>query len=328
MKIPKSIGKLPHLETLDLKQTDVTELPKEISKLHNLRHLFAYKYYVTNYVDIDSVRGVKVHEGIGNLTKLQNLSLVRVGQKGRIIKDLKKLSQLRKLGLLGLKGEHGADLSESINSLKMLTTLDLCSASKDEYLNLESTSPPESLRRLYLKGQLKSVPAWVCSLNNLLRIHLKWSKLKENPLNALQRLPNLLEIHMVDCYIGAELVFEASKFKKLKILVIEDLSELHTIVIQERSMPDLQQMSLHRCRKMAMLPLGMDKLSKVKELFLRDMAEEFVARLKQRGDDRLMVEHIPVVHSFTLNNRGWSLENLSSSFYHREGTSGDARNSW
>ncbi|RZB51271.1 Disease resistance protein RPM1, partial [Glycine soja] len=39
--LPKSIGKLQNLETLDVRQTKVFQIPKEISKLLKLRHLLA-----------------------------------------------------------------------------------------------------------------------------------------------------------------------------------------------------------------------------------------------------------------------------------------------
>ncbi|KAK7299893.1 hypothetical protein RJT34_10722 [Clitoria ternatea] len=49
--IPKFIGKLQNLETLDLQDTEVRELPKEINKLIKLRHLLVYAsmmYYLCN----------------------------------------------------------------------------------------------------------------------------------------------------------------------------------------------------------------------------------------------------------------------------------------
>ncbi|KAI3456764.1 hypothetical protein Pfo_013427 [Paulownia fortunei] len=312
--IPSSIKKLSYLETLDLKQTDVTELPKEISHLHYLSHLFAYKYNVKNRVVFDSVQGVKISEGISNLTSLQDLSLVKVGQKGGILKDLNKLTKLRKLGLTGLKREHGRELSASVGQMKNLRTLDLCSTTEEEYLELGGMrDPPQTLQRLYLKGRLKVFPAWISSLNNLLRIRLKWSKMQDSPLKALECLPNLMELQLVDCYSGEELTFEASCFKKLKILLIEEFTKLHTIVIQDGAMPDLKQISLRRCPQLKMFPLGINNLTKVEELTLYDMAKEFIAQLRKNTEDRQMVRHIPVIHSFTLNN---SFENLSHSFSH------------
>ncbi|KAL0362968.1 UNVERIFIED_CONTAM: Disease resistance protein RPP13 [Sesamum calycinum] len=295
-KVPSSIKKLSYLETLDLRQTDITELPKEISYLHNLRHLFAYKKNVSNYVVFDSVRGVKIPGGIRHLTNLQDLSLVMVDAKGRILKHLKELSQLRKLGLTGLLSEHGEALSASIEQMENLITLDLCSASEAEYLEVtKMTNPPHTLQHLYLKGLLRELPQWISSLDNLLRIGLKWSKTEKSPLPALASLPNLVELQLVDCYIGEELIFEAYSFKKLKNLVIEEFSQLRTIVIQDGAMPELKEMSLGKCPEL-MFPGGIHNLAKVEKLSVYDMGKEFVDRIRRNGEDQVMVGRIPVVH--------------------------------
>lgn len=59
--ISKSIQYLHNIETLDLKDTNATELPIEILKLHKLRHLLIYKHKdkLGNSIfdDIQSVTG-------------------------------------------------------------------------------------------------------------------------------------------------------------------------------------------------------------------------------------------------------------------------------
>ncbi|XP_073146831.1 disease resistance protein RPM1-like [Henckelia pumila] len=313
--IPSSIKKLFYLRTLDLRQTSVTQLPGTISRLHNLRHLFVYNYNVDHYLAFDSVRGVEKFEGIGNLRNLQKLSLVKVGKKDGVIRDLKKLTQLRKLALVGIKREHGKSLCASLEQLTYLTTLDLSSNTEEEFLELgEIQNPSSNIQRLYLKGRLEAFPRWISKLDKLQRIGLKWSKSKDNPLKALKDLPSLMEIELIDSYEGEKLEFEASTFKKLKTLVIEKFSRLNTVVIEEGAMPELERMNLHRCPYLKMIPLGIHNLSEIKELVLRDMAVDFIARLRQNGEDRWMVERIPVIKSFTLSNRGWIPENLSGSF--------------
>ncbi|KAK6148126.1 hypothetical protein DH2020_019038 [Rehmannia glutinosa] len=315
--IPTSITKLFYLETLDLKRTNVTLLPKEISHLHNLRHLLAYKYNVENYVNFDSAQGVEMlyDEGIGKLTNLQKLSLVKIDEKGQILQVLKKMTRLRKLGLTGLEWKHGTELSASVGLMENLKTLDLCSTTKQEYLQLGDMSYlPQTLERLYLKGLLTEFPASISSLSKLHKIHLKWSKLDYSPLMALQFLPNLIELQLVDCYIGEVLIFEALCFTKLKILVIEELLDVNMIVIQDGAMPDLKQISLRRCPNLMICPLGMHNLTKVEELTLYDMPKELIARIRENSEDRAMVIYIPVIHSFTLKDQSWEFENLSHSF--------------
>ncbi|CAA3031382.1 disease resistance RPM1-like [Olea europaea subsp. europaea] len=307
--IPKSIKKLYYLETLDLKRTNVIQLPKKIRVLKNLRHLFASKKTVKNFTDFDSIRGVKVFEGIKNLTNLQALSLVKVCKSGRIIRELQNLSQLRKLGLTGIPEEFSRDLCESIEKMKNLNSLDLSTTTKKEYLQLgELVNPPKFLQRLYLKGRLEEFPRWISSLDNLFKIVLKWSKLYYSPLNSLLDLRNLMELQLVDCYVGKELVFEDSSFQKLKKLVIEELPELDKIVFETNALPELQQISLRRCQNLKMPPLGISKLANVEELTVYDMNQEFMAAIRKGGEGRVMIEHIPVIHSFTHIG---SFENLS-----------------
>ncbi|KAH6786238.1 hypothetical protein C2S52_005790 [Perilla frutescens var. hirtella] len=307
--IPSSIEKLSYLETLDLKQTAVTQLPKEISHLHNLCHLLVYKKN-DHHVALDSVQGVKLHKaGIRKLEKLQNLSLVKVDPKGDILKDLKQMIQLRKLGITGLRWEHSKDLCAAVELMEKLTTLNLSSATMQEFMELEwlTNRPPKTLERLYLNGLLKAFPSWISKMDNLIRIHLKWSGLENFPLEDLEKLPKLTELHMVDCYTGLELVFGVSGFKKLKILVVEKLKNVCTIVIQNGAMAELKQMSLRGCRQMRML-LGGENLVGVEELTLHDMDEEFIACFRNNGGEYGdWVRKIPLVHSFIRDER----ENLS-----------------
>ncbi|KAM7499042.1 hypothetical protein LguiA_023456 [Lonicera macranthoides] len=100
------------LKTLDLRQTNVTELPEKIF------HLVP----CATFVAFDSVTGVKVFEGIGALTYLQNLSAVKVDGCGRTIKELEELTQLWKLGLLQLNREDGVKLCTSIQKMRSLMT--------------------------------------------------------------------------------------------------------------------------------------------------------------------------------------------------------------
>ncbi|KAK3007283.1 hypothetical protein RJ639_015742 [Escallonia herrerae] len=315
-EVPKSIKKLLCLETLDLRQTGVTKLPEQILYLHNLRHLLAYRYDVKNYVDFDSVQGVEIFAGIGYLTNLQNLSLVKdkPDKHCKILNELGKLTQLRKLGLFHLKSADGKHLCTSIEKMKNLRTLDVRSTREEEYLNMESMlHPPPKLQHLYLKGRFSKIPEWVCSsLNHLSKIGLKWSKLEASPLDCLQHLPELVELELVDAYTGVKLVFAVGSFKKLKKLHVEKLDQLHTVVIQEGAVPDLQKLVLCNCVELKMLPLGINNLSRVEELLLYEMPKEFIAQLHKSSKDREMVSHIPIIRSFTLDAyKRRSFQNLS-----------------
>ncbi|CBI37305.3 unnamed protein product, partial [Vitis vinifera] len=84
--LPKSIGKLQNLQTLDLKHSLVEELPVEINRLQKLRHILAYNYNFD--VEFSSV-------------------------------SVKGLRQLRKLGITKLTRENGQPLSQLPNLLEL-----------------------------------------------------------------------------------------------------------------------------------------------------------------------------------------------------------------
>ncbi|PNX58506.1 NBS-containing resistance-like protein [Trifolium pratense] len=64
----KSIGMLQNLETLDvIRNTYISELPKDISKLRKLRHLLS-----------DELSLIQLKDGIGEMTSLQTLQTVDI----------------------------------------------------------------------------------------------------------------------------------------------------------------------------------------------------------------------------------------------------------
>jgi disease resistance protein RPM1 len=81
--LPKSVGELQNLETLDLRETLVHELPCEINKLTKLRHLLAFhRNYEEKYSILGFTTGVLMEKGIKNLTSLQNIFHVEVDHGG------------------------------------------------------------------------------------------------------------------------------------------------------------------------------------------------------------------------------------------------------
>jgi disease resistance protein RPM1 len=63
--LPKSMGRLQNLQTLNVLETAVRELPIEILRLYKLRHILAHSYDFEIKSSFHSVRGVKIHEGVG-----------------------------------------------------------------------------------------------------------------------------------------------------------------------------------------------------------------------------------------------------------------------
>jgi disease resistance protein RPM1 len=92
-RLPKSVGRLQNLQTLHVLETAVCELPIEIFRLYKLRHILAHSHDLEIKSSFHSVRGVKIHEGVGCLKDLQSLSAIEANHHGAgLFEELGKLS--------------------------------------------------------------------------------------------------------------------------------------------------------------------------------------------------------------------------------------------
>ncbi|GLT68445.1 hypothetical protein SLA2020_419200 [Shorea laevis] len=313
--IPSFIGKLQNLETLDLKHTRVTELPVEILKLSRLRHLLVYHFKLESYEYFHSRYGFKIQGNIGSLRSLQKLCFIEANQGGdTIMTELGKLYQLRRLGIGKLRKEDGKSLCLSLKKLSNLRALSLTSIEEDEILDLEHlSSPPPLLQRLYLRGRFEKLPHWIPSLHGLVRLYLKWSRLKDDPLVFLQNLPNLVHLELLQVFQGDTLCFRTGGFQKLKVLGLDEFSELTCVEVEKGAMPCVEKLIIQRCNLLKKVPLGIEHLTKLKVLEFFDMPEELIKtlRLDEKGCDYWKVAHIPEVYS-TYWREGWEVNSLES----------------
>uniref|UniRef100_A0A2N9G2E8 NB-ARC domain-containing protein n=1 Tax=Fagus sylvatica TaxID=28930 RepID=A0A2N9G2E8_FAGSY len=238
--VPKSIKKLQNLMILDLRQTSVNTLPKEIYELHELLYL------LVGLPDKDknhAAVGAEVSPGIGRLKLLQKLSLIKAinKKKGSIVEELGKLTELRKLGITELKEEDGKGLYASIEKMQHLSSLYVKSSSRDEYLDLNYVGNfPPMIKSLFLGGRLHNmIPGWIRSLNE--------------------------ELHLHDAYSGEELVFETEWFVELRMLEIEQFSQLCMVVIRETAMPKLQKLTITNCDCLKMVCISNNILDRLEE---------------------------------------------------------------
>ncbi|KAL0000434.1 hypothetical protein SO802_014215 [Lithocarpus litseifolius] len=299
-ELPKSIAKLQYLETLDLKQSLVSDIPVEINKLHKLRHLIAYYRDYKIGFSLTREKGVKIQKGVGCLVELQKLYHVDLNCGGvDLIKDMGKLSQLRKLGVKNLSKEIMRALCASIEMMNHLHSLSITSISEYEIIDLQSIStPPQCLQRLYIKGHLEKFPDWIPKLQHLVRLRIYWSRLNEDPLKALQNLPNLLELTISkNAYNGEQLHFKIGGFPKLKMLTLRDLDVLFSLIIDEGALPLLEKLVIGHSLQLKEVPSGIQHLRNLKELAFIDMPKEFNESLDpQQGPRYWIVKHVPIVY--------------------------------
>ncbi|XP_045813911.1 disease resistance protein RPM1-like [Trifolium pratense] len=308
--IPGSIKKLQYLETLDLKHTGVTELPAEIAELKRLRHLLVYRYDIESYAHFHSRHGFKVAAPIGNMLSLQKLCFIEVDQgSGALMVELGKLTQLRRLGIRKMRKEDGAALCSSIEKMVNLTSLSITAINEDEIIDIHSISkPPQYLQKLYLSGRLEKFPQWIKSCKNLVRVFLKWSRLKEDPLVYLQDLPNLRHLEFLQAYVGETLQFNAKGFPSLKMLGLDDLKGLKYMIIEEEAMQGLKKLVIQQCGSFKNVPLGIEYLTKLKAIELFDMPIELIMALRPNGgEDYWRVQNIPTIYSTYWRDHGWDV---------------------
>jgi disease resistance protein RPM1 len=130
--LAKSVGRLQNLHTLNVVETVVRELPIEIFRLYKLRQILAHSLAFEIKNTFYSMRGVKLHEGIGCLNDLQALSYIEANHHGvGLFEELRKLSQLRMLGVSNMTAECGRALCTSIQNMVHLKTLIVGSISED-----------------------------------------------------------------------------------------------------------------------------------------------------------------------------------------------------
>ncbi|XP_027341118.1 disease resistance protein RPM1-like [Abrus precatorius] len=263
--LPKSIGLLQNLETLDLRQTGVHEMPKEISKLQNLQHLLANRMSL-----------ILLRDCIGDMTSLQTLHEVRIDHDGvDLIRELGMLLELRKLGLTNVGKEHGSTICSSINNMHRLEKLYISTEDDNDVIDLDFHSSPHKLHKLHLHGKLKKFPEWIQGLNNL-HLILSRSKLTNDSLKFLERVPNLLILSIVhEGYEGKSLQFRAGEFQRLKELQLESLQSLSSISIDEGALQSLKKLGLKNIPKLKMEPSDIYHLKKLEVLNIQDMPIEF-----------------------------------------------------
>jgi disease resistance protein RPM1 len=294
--LPKSVGRLQNLQTLNVLETAMPELPIEIFRLSKLRHLLAHSHDYEIKSSFHSVRGVKIHEGIGCLKDLQTLASVDDLGVG-LFEELRKLCQLRTLGITNMTAKRGRALCISIQNMVHLKILVVGSISEDEILDLQSiSSPPPFLECIYLRGRLEKLPNWVLELQNLVTLILFFSSLKEDPLSCVQALPNLVTLSLNHAYDGEQLHFEEGGFRKLKKLTLRELKRLKMVEIDRGSLPVLEQLEIGPCPQMKEVPSGIHHLKSLKILDFYEMQGEFVLRMQpDTGEDYWKVNKVTTI---------------------------------
>ncbi|CAL5432150.1 unnamed protein product [Camellia sinensis] len=129
-------------------------------------------------------------------------------------------------------------------------------------------------------GCLQRLPHWIPSLHNLVRLCLRWSKLRNiDPLQSFQGLPNLVELELDQACEGEGLCFQFGGFQRLKRLSIYRLKGLRWVSVEAGSMPHLEELYIGNCKLVDELPFGIEHLTSLQYPNLVDMSNGLISNL-------------------------------------------------
>ncbi|KAK1696374.1 hypothetical protein QYE76_013071 [Lolium multiflorum] len=309
--LPESVGRLQNLEVLDAFDAKLSYLPNSIVKLQKLRHLYAC---TPGTLDIGSVGGVKVPNGIRHLAGLQAFQCVNASSA--ILCEVASLTELRSFGVCNVRSEHSTDLSNAITKMSHLVHLEIIAAAENEVLRLEGLYLPATLSWLGLRGQLDktSMPQLLSSwshLDSLTKLYLAFSNIDEETFSCLCMLRSLHFLELMKAFEGKRLDFHAGSFPKLRYLCILDAAQLNQVGIEEGAMQNLVNLLFIYCPKLELLPDGIEHLRALENLHLEETSEELIEKLRQKrnldeySEDVVRISHIRNV-TVVLRKKGLS----------------------
>ncbi|CAN6705501.1 unnamed protein product [Malus baccata var. baccata] len=278
--LPDEIGWLSNLQTLDiLDNVKIMRVPDVLWKMKSLRHLYMYFPPFTGKLRIDTLQDLQTLAGI-NVDSFRGINSAN-------------LISLRKLSLTGSIITTSAEIFGSLANLLNLHSLSLTSIDT-LFPSLSALSCLRSVFKLHLSGGIRRLPNTHEFPPNLNQLILHQSRLENNPLEILEKLPYLFVLRLKhSSYRGKKLKFSANGFPQLEYLELEFLDSLEELEVEESAMPKLRSLQITYCQKLRMLPEEIKSITTLQELVFEGMPRRFIDRLQ--GEDHHKVQHVPSI---------------------------------
>lgn len=296
-KLPSSVKYLMNLQTLDLRSTLISPIPRAIWNLHYLRNLYFNKL---KEMTINPPRNAA-------LTCLQNLQGICIGVKTQVKNGLDKLTNIRELELHGELFGHEAALANWISMSNNLICLKLKARTteKIEEFNITNVSIPLSLMlsanhfclsKLHLRGFVRELCDIAEFPPNLTELSLQGTNLMNDPMPKLEKLPNLRILKLKrSSYVGRELVCSSGGFPQLHFLKLSFVS-LEKWIIEDGALCNLKQLEIIECKKLKIVPRGLQPVTSLRELKLGFLPYEFGLKVKDReGENWYRIYQVPPI---------------------------------
>ncbi|VAH37030.1 unnamed protein product [Triticum turgidum subsp. durum] len=230
-EIPRSIGRLTSLQTLDVRETKVRELPLAFWMIKTLRHVFG--------------SFLKFPKKIGRLKHLQTLDSIQIDTlEEELVGTLGEMIHLEYLRVGYSPEVNVVSLSNALNRLENLRTLII----KGENIpsSVFTSYTHRRLKFIVLEGKL-DLPSkldGVFFLPNLVTLSLVKTSISQEFIDKLAELPFLatLSLYSNSCK-DDHLVFSAGGFRCLKKLMM-DVEELKRVEANN-ALPKLKELDIH-----------------------------------------------------------------------------------
>ncbi|XP_066346674.1 disease resistance protein Pik-2-like isoform X1 [Miscanthus floridulus] len=235
-RLPRNIRNLKSLKTLDLRGTCVDELPGSLTELKHLEHFRSGYTYLPF--------------GFGKMKSIQSLGLIEISDDTSWrIQEIECLVQLKKLRIRsrnGLNKENWESLLAVIEKLsRSLVSLSIETDGRTFCLPLDfASSPPLLLQSFLLYEKLEALPSWVASLDNLVKLTLGGTQLKDDDIQVLQKLPRLFSLRLWFAFATKHFVVGCSGFPNLQLLAIQGWDGPLEMTLEEGSMQKLHKLVL------------------------------------------------------------------------------------
>ncbi|XP_016448813.2 putative inactive disease susceptibility protein LOV1 [Nicotiana tabacum] len=246
-ELPSSIGKLVHLQVLDLRVKESTEMIviDVLWKMRKSKHLYLPSKFRTQ-------KGEKLRlDGLKELETIENFN-TRVCK----VSDVSKFPKIR---YLAAKIEGNFEDFKSINSYMKTSNnwfcasidiVDLDCYSEERHSVLQEFLWCEVLQILHFKGHIGHLPPYDEISQKFTQLVLNNSHLKEDPMATLEKLPNLGRLILTDdAYMGKKMVCSASGFRQLKHLELVNLQLLEKFEVNCTAMPIVSVLKITNCER-------------------------------------------------------------------------------
>ncbi|KAF8776477.1 hypothetical protein HU200_003182 [Digitaria exilis] len=174
-----------------------------------------------------AISSISVPRGAGNMKALHTLGTVDIGRSGNSLKEIEKITGLRKLEVVGINKKNCHGFFSTLKVLSRLESLTVFPHCGDDLCGLldDVPSPPNNLRSLTLRGNLVKLPAWITTIQNLVKLCLEYTKLLDSD-GIMQMLGNLPHLAILGLWIytfdveGLRLHFLPEAFPSLVALYL------------------------------------------------------------------------------------------------------------